>query len=566
MFLVPLIAKPKILALKNKWVPGAQKKAAIGREIPLLLLSLTTILFLYEGTLNFLSETAGIMRESFFSYSTVLTPFLAIFLITVFLASAIRALGTLFLSLDVEFLLSTPLSQRQFFIGKFFDTILHSFWTFFVFVFPIIWAFDSHFQRNGMFILRGSLIILPCFLIASACALIITILFACIVPANRSRDVLIGGACIFGIVLLLKTASYNLKDHAQLQIFWNTLRHFASEFIYIGPPYWASKCLLHTLRQQSLFPFREFGLLFLFAILLILLAYCITAFLHFYAYSKSLSPNARQRFESRNAQRRLVFCTPLMTQRFRAIFSKELRLFARDMTHTIQLILLLSICIIYIYNFRIIATYQNIPEAFHKWWEGFLLILNIGVGSMLMSAVCTRFVFPSISLEGLSYWVIQSSPCSISEFLHGKLIVWFCPIAVISSVIIGTGALALDVQPNLIFFTVLASCIISYGLCACSIGIGAFFAEFDWDYSAQVSASFAGVLNVLICVLFSLVNLIPIFMLFFGLILRQSVQGMGTIQWLICPILSLVCLIFINLYVGHWAILIGEKAMIRRFS
>jgi len=566
MPLVPLLAKPWLLAIKNKWIPGRGKKAPVGREAVILIVSLLTICFLYAGTLGFLNETAHVLASSVHSYNALLTPFLAVFFAAVFLASAIRSLGALFLSRDVEFILASPISRRNFFSGKFFDAMIHSVWTYAVFGLPIVCAFDGYLHKNGSLVLWSTAVLLPCFLTATALAIACMVLFASAVPANRTRDVLLAGGCIFGIVLLLKTASYNLGQYEQMRALFRELRALAGYFVHVGPPKWASAALIQAAGAQGFPAPSDVWLLLSTTVVSIALAYLTTSSLHFYAYSKALSPNARQQFESRKAQRRLLCLTPLMTQRFRAFFAKELRLFARDMTQTIQLILLLSICIIYIYNFRFLARLDQIPERLQSWWHGLLLLVNMGIGSLLVSAVCTRFVFPSISLEGPSYWVVQSAPLSLRDLMHTKLMVWFFPIGFISSVVLTTGSLALDVDPLLVVITMLMSWIISYGLIACSIGMGAFFAEFDWDYSSQVSANLSSVINMLACMILSAFNLIPVFLLAVGKALHESMLSMGIFQWFTSIGLSLILLMFMNILIGHWMIGVGAEALQKRYS
>ncbi len=565
MGLIPLLARPWLLAIKNKWIPGRCKKAPFGREVIILLVSLVTIAFLYAGTLGFLRETSRVVRESALSHQAVLAPFLAVFFAAVFLASAIRCLGSLFLSRDVEFLLAAPVSRMSFFAGKFFDAVVHSIWTYIVFGLPVVCAFDTYLAKSGLLMLWSSAILLPCFLTATGLAMAIVVLFASLVPANRTRDVLLAGGCVFGIVLLLKTASYNLNQHEQMRALIQEIRSIAGYFVHLGPAKWASHALVQaaggTFPQPS-----EMLLLLGSAVISVGLACLMISLLHYYAYSKALSPNARQRFESRKAQRRLLFLTPMMTQRFRAFFVKELRLFARDMTQTLQLILLLSICIVYIYNFRFLARFDEIPEKLQGFWHALLLLGNIGMGSLLMSAVCTRFVFPSISLEGSSWWMLQCAPLSLRDIMHTKLMVWFCPIGCISSVVLTTGALALDVDPVLVIITMLMSWIVSYGLIACSIGIGAFFAEFDWDYSSQVSANLASVINMFACMVLSAFNLIPVFLLVVSRALHESIPNMSVVQWFTSIGLSLFLLAFMNLLIGHWIIGIGADALQRRYS
>lgn len=93
---------------------------------------------------------------------------------------------------------------------------------------------------------------------------------------------------------------------------------------------------------------------------------------------------------------------------------------------------------------------QGLPPDARIWWQGFLVVSNIAMGAFVITAACTRFVFPAVSMEGQSFWMPQSAPIEISDILKAKFWCWLVPIATMSSVIFSIGAMAINAEPHIV--------------------------------------------------------------------------------------------------------------------
>jgi ABC-2 type transport system permease protein len=77
---------------------------------------------------------------------------------------------------------------------------------------------------------------------------------------------------------------------------------------------------------------------------------------------------------------------------------KDLKVFLRDTAQWSQLLLLLALAVVYVYNFQVLDL-DRVP------YMGFVIrnlyaFLNLLMAAFVLSAVAVRFVFPAVSAEG----------------------------------------------------------------------------------------------------------------------------------------------------------------------
>ena len=112
-----------------------------------------------------------------------------------------------------------------------------------------------------------------------------------------------------------------------------------------------------------------------------------------------------------------TFLAGLPPQKREFLF-KDMRLFFRDNTQWSQLILLVVLVAIYIFNIKSLPIHsgERIPFALVT----IISFLNLGLAGFVLSAVAARFIFPAISLEGRQMWLLRSSPLDPRSMLWSK--------------------------------------------------------------------------------------------------------------------------------------------------
>ena len=252
-----------------------------------------------------------------------------------------------------------------------------------------------------------------------------------------------------------------------------------------------------------------------------------------------------------------------MTRRgTRALITKEIFAFSRELTQTLQLAMLLTICALYSYNFSHISPPTRVGVEILQLWDVLMTALNVLLGLMVILSISSRFVFPSVSLEGNSLWVIQSAPISPRDILRAKYTSWFSLIVIVSLAIFSAGGCAMGVEPRVIIASAVSGIIISHGIVTLGLGFGARFARFDWEHAGQLATNTGNLAYMATGVLLLAINMVPVTLMFGAYYLLPSVfrDDMAALMLLASGV---TVLSIINITVGRVSISIGARALQR---
>src|SRR5438477_329620 len=83
------------------------------------------------------------------------------------------------------------------------------------------------------------------------------------------------------------------------------------------------------------------------------------------------------------------------------------------------------------------------------WLHFAALWLSVGMAGFVMATVAVRFVFPAVSAEGASFWIIRTSPISLGDFLWSKFWTGLVPVLLLTEVLTVAGNELLGVDPFL---------------------------------------------------------------------------------------------------------------------
>jgi len=176
--------------------------------------------------------------------------------------------------------------------------------------------------------------------------------------------------------------------------------------------------------------------------------------------------------------------------------------FLRDVSQWSQLLLLLALVLVYLYNFRVLDL-QRIPYMSNviKNVYGFV---NLGMAGLVMSTIAVRFVFPGVSAEGAAFWIIRTAPAPLSDFLWSKFWTGFVPVFVLTEALTIIANEFLGVDPFLKVVSAIAVVFMSLALAGLATGLGARYPRFAADNPQQVAGSYGGVAFMVFAVLFVL--------------------------------------------------------------
>ena len=175
----------------------------------------------------------------------------------------------------------------------------------------------------------------------------------------------------------------------------------------------------------------------------------------------------------------------------RNLLVKDVKVFLRDVTQWSQLLLLLALVVMYLYNFQVLDL-DRIPYM-AGFIKNFYAFLNLGLAGFVMATVAARFVFPAVSSEGAAFWIIRTAPITYRDFLWSKFWSGLVPLLLMSLTLTVVANEFLAVAPFLKIVTAVGITFMSFALVGLATGLGARYPRFSADNASQVAGSPGGV-------------------------------------------------------------------------
>jgi ABC-2 type transport system permease protein len=170
------------------------------------------------------------------------------------------------------------------------------------------------------------------------------------------------------------------------------------------------------------------------------------------------------------------------------------RVFFRDTTHWSQLILLAVLVVVYVFNIKFLPL---TGEGITFFIVNLVPFLNLALAGFVLASVAARFVFPGVSLEGRTWWLLRASPLPVRELLWSKFWVGTLPLLVLALAIVGVTNSLLHVSPFMFAVSVFTITLMTFALAGLAIGFGTAFPRFETENAAQIPTSFGGLLYMM---------------------------------------------------------------------
>ncbi len=416
-------------------------------------------------------------------------------------SGVVTALSTFFLADDLRLLLVAPIATRRLFHARFLRTVVQASWMVVIFLVPVLIGVGRAKCAGPMFYVTALLTIVPFSIIPVAAGTGATLVLVNTFPARRARDILMLMGLLFAasLVIVLRFIRpeqlLRVESLPDLTDFFATLQ---SPITPLLPSFWAGETLFASLQGGR--DLLHAGALWTTALASGVVLRAASERWYFSGYSRSQeAPKARfTKFRTLDV---VVRALPLSTVR-RQLLIKDLKIFLRDVGQWSQLLLLLALVLLYLYNFRVLDL-SKIP-----YMSGFLkniyAFLNLGMAGFVMATVAVRFAFPAVSAEGSAFWIIRTSPITLHDFLWSKFWTALVPVLALTEVLTVVANEFLGVDPLLKLITALAIVFMSFALVGLAVGLGARYPRFGADPS-QVAGSYGGVMFMMQGVLFIIV-------------------------------------------------------------
>ena len=415
-------------------------------------------------------------------------------------SGVVSSLSTFFLADDLRLLMTAPVAIRRLFHARFARTVVQASWMVMVFLTPVLMGVGRARCAGLSYYATAVLTVVPFAVIPVAAGSAVTLLLVNTFPARRARDLLMLMGLLFAASLVVLLRFIRPEQLLRVESLPDVTDFFAtlqSPITPILPSFWAGETLFASLRGGR--DLLHAGALWTTALAAMVVVGAAHQRWYFTGFSRAQeAPKAR--FAHLAALEAAVRALPLSPVR-RQLLVKDLKIFLRDVGQWSQLLLLVALVLVYLYNFRVLDL-QRIP-----YMAGFVknvyALVNLAMAGLVMATVAVRFVFPAVSAEGAAFWIVRTAPISLGDFLWSKFWAGLVPVLVLTEILTISANEFLGVDPLLKLVAAISIVFMSFALVGLAMGMGARYPRFDAD-PTQAAGSYGGVAFMIQAVLFVL--------------------------------------------------------------
>lgn len=483
------LLRPKWLTARARAMAGSEGRA--WRFIVLAVVGVLFWAFIYGMLFRLLRYFRGVEEIGPLLAGKLLGLVLVSFFAILVLSNVITALSSFFLAKDLDLLVGGPVDWLRLYGAKLLETVIASSWMVALMAVPIFAAYGWVYDGGWAFILVTIGVFVPFLVIPSVIGSAVTLLLVNVFPARRTRDILslVAVMTAAGLVLLFRLVRPEQfarpEGFRSLVDFIAVLRTPTSPFL---PSEWVQKAAMGFLNGRP--DWLSMYLLWTGAAAAVVLGAALHRAL--YASGFSRAQESAERWVKSGAGARLVrrALAPLGVLR-RELVLKELRLFFRDTTQWSQLILLAVLVVVYVFNIKFLPLRG---EGITFFLRNIVPFLNLVLAGFVLASIAARFIFPAVSLEGRTLWLLRSSPMGMRDLLWAKFWVGTTPLLVLALLIVGVTNYLLQVTPFMFAVSIFTITGLTFALCGLAIGFGTIFPQFETENAAQIPTSFGGLL------------------------------------------------------------------------
>lgn len=420
-------------------------------------------------------------------------------------SALVASLSTFFLSDDLRLLIAAPVSPRRLFHARFVRTVAQASWMVVVFIVPVLAGVGlAHCAPPGFYV-TSILTLVPFVVIPVAIGTALTLALVNIFPARRARDILMMVGLLFAgaLVVLLRMIQpeqlLRVESLPDVTDFFATLQ---SPITPLLPSFWAAEAVFGSL--QGRIDWMHSLALWTSALALTAMVAAASERWHFTGFSRAQEAR-KARFTHLRGFERFAGALPISPVR-RHLLVKDTKVFLRDVSQWSQLLLLLALVLVYLYNFRVLDL-ERMPYM-SGYIKNVYAFVNLAMAGLVMATVCVRFVFPGVSAEGAAFWIVRTSPIPLRAFLWSKFWIGFVPVAALTAGLTIAANQLLGVDPFLKVVTAVAVVFMTLALVGLATGLGARYPRFNADNPSQVAGSYGGVAFMIVAVLFVIVEIV----------------------------------------------------------
>lgn len=445
---------------------------------------------------------AGRLSLSDLVMSRLLSVFALVLFVMLIFSNLLIAFQTFFRAKEMAFLVQSPISTTDLFLGRFYECVTFSSWASAFLGSPVLLAYGLESGASPLFYLSLIPFYLPYVAIPAALGTLATLLLVRIFGRlRRGPWTFFGAAALVGLFFYFRRSIRipDLSSSADLHALVEALGSTQSAFL---PSHWAASGVLAAAGGNFSEALFQLALLLANALLLVYLGTRVaerffhTAWTGLQGGGDGPEPDRSRGLLGPKLERALRF----LGEPDRSLVIKDLRLFWRDSAQWSQFVIFFGVMALYLANLRG-------PGANQGLWSGWGTLLNLGASMLVLASLTTRFVFPLISLEGKRFWILGLAPVSRRRIVWQKFWLSVTTTSVFTLTVALLSATQLELDGLAFALSLGGVAATTVALSGLAVGLGSLYPNFQEDHPARVVSGMGGTLNFLLSMIYVLLVL-----------------------------------------------------------
>ncbi|KPK70482.1 hypothetical protein AMJ71_08500 [candidate division TA06 bacterium SM1_40] len=417
-----------------------------------------------------------------------------VFLTMLFMSAVIASLSTFYRSEELEFLMSRPLEVNAIFMGKFVENTVYSSWATLLAGVPLVAAYGIASRAGWVFYPVAMVGLLLFVLIPGALGASCLLVLARFFPLLKRREIvlILGGLVVIGLFLFVRVVQpygfsiAETEDIVRLEQYLSGLKGMSSPYL---PSTWMVRVAVNA--RSGWFGESLYHILLLFssAAMAIAIAAATASLVYYTGWTRSLESSSERRGSRPQRAASPGVVDRLCREVGSVLFDKDIRLFVRDPSQWAQAAILIVLLGVYVVSLR-----DARLHFYSIFWRTVIAFVNLAFTGYIMATLAIRFVFPAVSMESRTFWILRSSPLSAKRFLTEKFLLNGGISLVLVEILAICSNLLLGVEGLIIVISAIAVFFFAVSLTSVSIGLGTLFPMLGERNASKIASGPGGIL------------------------------------------------------------------------
>jgi len=471
----------------------------------------------YVFTFNSIRYMLEIAHMGTFLLHRFLSMLLYVFFLSVNVGNVIVSFATLYRSKETAYLLTKPVSHTELFIIKFFDNFFYSSATLLMIAIAVLVGYGTYFELPWTFYINTlAFLFFPFMLIAASLG--VTALILLVILAGKIGPKATMVSIVFGYVGVV-VAYFKMTNPGRLvQSVMVNFPFTEQYFGYLDPPaskylpnHWIIETLYWNLKGDMTEVLSNSAILIVTC--LCCLAVMILAAKRFYYRSWLVSLEMKARKETDATSRGLFSFTKssFFERQTEVLLKKEIFQFFREPSQWIHLGIILLLIIIFVASIFQLQLGSNNPYL-----ETIAYLVMFMFNAFLITSIALRFVYPIVSVEGLSFWKVRSAPVHMRNVYWLKFLLAILPVLFMNEILMIASHHAIAHHRMVVLSGLITSVFVVLASVSLNLGMGTLFADYRETNPIKISSSQGATITFLLSIAYLVLLIALMFFPLFG--------------------------------------------------